>query len=142
VPVAAEAAPADNDKVSRLGQICARAGEPIRGPRRCTPLHPPTLRWIDLVVRPPGRGPDFVGKSYAGEAAIPQLCNYALGVLDKASGTFKVVPIAGNKVCGSSCCTKISIFSLRKKIQFQMGIKTVLVHLNLKKTILILCTAI
>jgi hypothetical protein len=27
-----EAAPADNDKVGRLGQICTRAGEPIHGP--------------------------------------------------------------------------------------------------------------
>jgi DNA-directed RNA polymerase I subunit RPA49 len=80
--------------------------------------------WIDLVVRPPGKGPDFVGKSYAGEAAIPQLCNYALGVLDKASGTFKVVPIAGNKVYGSSCCTKISnIFRSRKRYSLKWGLK-------------------
>ncbi|KAL6890106.1 hypothetical protein ACP4OV_008869 [Aristida adscensionis] len=54
--------------------------------------------WVDLVVRSPGRGPDFVGRSYAGEAASPQLCGYALGVLDKASGKLKVVPIAGNKI--------------------------------------------
>ncbi|KAK3119117.1 hypothetical protein QOZ80_9BG0714290 [Eleusine coracana subsp. coracana] len=53
---------------------------------------------VDLVVRSPGGGPDFVGKSYEGEAAMPQLCNYALGVLDKASGTLKVVPIACDKI--------------------------------------------
>ncbi|PAN43388.1 hypothetical protein PAHAL_8G232400 [Panicum hallii] len=54
--------------------------------------------WVDLVVRSPGGGPDFVGRSYAGEAATPQLCEYALGVLDKASGTLRVVPIAANKI--------------------------------------------
>ncbi|KAG8095878.1 hypothetical protein GUJ93_ZPchr0013g34699 [Zizania palustris] len=30
--------------------------------------------------------------------AVPQLSSYALGVLDKASGTLKIVPIAANKV--------------------------------------------
>ncbi|KAL6654186.1 hypothetical protein ACP70R_007651 [Stipagrostis hirtigluma subsp. patula] len=54
--------------------------------------------WVDLVVRSPGGGPDFVGRSYAGEAAAPQLCGYALGVLDKASGKLKVVPITANKI--------------------------------------------
>ncbi|CAN6373028.1 unnamed protein product [Urochloa humidicola] len=54
--------------------------------------------WVDLVVKSPGGGPDFVGRSYAGEAATPQLCEYALGVLDKASGTLRVVPIAANKI--------------------------------------------
>ncbi|KAK3120522.1 hypothetical protein QOZ80_9AG0689320 [Eleusine coracana subsp. coracana] len=54
--------------------------------------------WVDLVVRSAGGGPDFVGKSYEGEAALPQLCNYALGVLDKASGILKVVPIACDKI--------------------------------------------
>uniref|UniRef100_K3ZI54 DNA-directed RNA polymerase I subunit rpa49 n=1 Tax=Setaria italica TaxID=4555 RepID=K3ZI54_SETIT len=54
--------------------------------------------WVDLVVGSSGGGPDFVGRSYAGEAATPQLCEYALGVLDKASGTLRVVPIAANKI--------------------------------------------
>ncbi|CAO2144774.1 unnamed protein product [Urochloa humidicola] len=54
--------------------------------------------WVDLVVKSPSGGPDFVGRSYAGEAATPQLCEYALGVLDKASGTLRVVPIAANKI--------------------------------------------
>ena len=53
---------------------------------------------VELVVSAPGKGPDFVGRSYAGEAAARQLCGYALGVLDKASGTLKIVPIAANKV--------------------------------------------
>jgi DNA-directed RNA polymerase I subunit RPA49 len=57
---------------------------------------------VDLVVRGPGGGPDLVSKSYTGEAAMPQLCNYVLGVLDKASGTLKVVPIDGDKVYASS----------------------------------------
>jgi DNA-directed RNA polymerase I subunit RPA49 len=69
--------------------------------------HPPSGRLfrhekhhnrIELVVSARGKGPDFVGRSYAGEAAAPQLCGYALGVLDKASGTLKIVPIASNKV--------------------------------------------
>jgi DNA-directed RNA polymerase I subunit RPA49 len=69
--------------------------------------HPPSARLfrhdkhhnrVELVVSAPGKGPDFVGRSYAGEAAAPQLCGYALGVLDKASGTLKIVPIASNKV--------------------------------------------
>ncbi|KAF8673362.1 hypothetical protein HU200_048922 [Digitaria exilis] len=54
--------------------------------------------WVDLVVGSSKKGPDFVGRSYAGEAATPQLCEYALGVLDKASGTLRVVPIAANKI--------------------------------------------
>ncbi|CAD6256167.1 unnamed protein product [Miscanthus lutarioriparius] len=37
--------------------------------------------WVDLVVRSPGGGPDFVGRSYAG-----------------ASGTLRVVPIAAKKI--------------------------------------------
>ncbi|KQJ87822.1 DNA-directed RNA polymerase I subunit rpa49 [Brachypodium distachyon] len=53
---------------------------------------------VDLVVSAPGGGLDFVGRSYAGETAAPHLCGYALGVLDKASGTLKVVPIAANKI--------------------------------------------
>jgi DNA-directed RNA polymerase I subunit RPA49 len=54
---------------------------------------------MDLVVSPSGSNLDFVGKSYAGEAAAPQICTYALGVLDKESQTLKIVPIAANKVC-------------------------------------------
>jgi hypothetical protein len=57
VAVAAEAAPADNDKVSRLGQICARAGEPIRGP---LPVHSaaPTDAPLDRPRCPaPRQGP-------------------------------------------------------------------------------------
>ncbi|XP_015698036.1 DNA-directed RNA polymerase I subunit rpa49 [Oryza brachyantha] len=53
---------------------------------------------IELVVGAPGGGPDFVGRSFAGEAVLPQHTGYALGVLDKASGTLKVVPIASNKI--------------------------------------------
>lgn len=68
--------------------------------------------WVDLVVGSSKKGPDFVGRSYAGEAATPQLCEYALGVLDKASGTLRVVPIAANKVSTrlTSDYTKILIF--------------------------------
>lgn len=54
---------------------------------------------MELVVSPSGSNLEFVGKSYAGEAATPQICTYALGVLDKESQTLKIVPIAANKVC-------------------------------------------
>ncbi|GER52365.1 DNA-directed RNA polymerase I subunit rpa49 [Striga asiatica] len=41
---------------------------------------------------------NFVGTNYSGEATTPQLCNYALGVLDKETGILKMVPIAGNRI--------------------------------------------
>ncbi|OEL24277.1 hypothetical protein BAE44_0014701 [Dichanthelium oligosanthes] len=75
----------------------AEAGEES-APRARLFRHEKHPTWVDLVVRTPGRGPDFIGRSYAGEAATPQLCEYALGVLDKASGTLRVVPIAANKI--------------------------------------------
>ncbi|OAY81587.1 DNA-directed RNA polymerase I subunit rpa49 [Ananas comosus] len=53
---------------------------------------------LELVVSPRGSAVEFVGRSYAGEAAAPQLCTYALGVLDKATQTLKIVPIAANKI--------------------------------------------
>lgn len=54
---------------------------------------------MELIVSPSESNLEFVGKSYAGEAAAPQICTYALGVLDKESQTLKIVPIAANKVC-------------------------------------------
>ncbi|XAR49912.1 hypothetical protein NMG60_11004095 [Bertholletia excelsa] len=53
---------------------------------------------LQLVVSPNGSQVDFVGTSYAGEAAAPQVCTYGLGVLDKESQTLKIVPIASNKI--------------------------------------------
>ncbi|KAG4949324.1 hypothetical protein AAZX31_15G157500 [Glycine max] len=53
---------------------------------------------LELVVRPPRSSVEFVGTSYAGEAAARHRAKYALGVLDKEAGTLKVVPIAGNKI--------------------------------------------
>ncbi|KAG6493673.1 hypothetical protein ZIOFF_048666 [Zingiber officinale] len=53
---------------------------------------------LELVVSPSDSSVDFVGRSYAGEAAVPQICNYAVGVLDKESQTLKIVPIASNKI--------------------------------------------
>ncbi|XP_020673335.1 DNA-directed RNA polymerase I subunit rpa49 isoform X3 [Dendrobium catenatum] len=52
---------------------------------------------LELVVRPDDCNVEFVGKSYAGEAALPQLCTYALGVVDKETQTLKIFPIAANK---------------------------------------------
>ncbi|KAI9161308.1 hypothetical protein LWI28_016217 [Acer negundo] len=53
---------------------------------------------LELVVSPAGSGVDFVGTSYSGEAIAPQLCQYAVGVLDKKGQTLKIVPIASNKI--------------------------------------------
>lgn len=49
-------------------------------------------------MSPNGSNVEFVGNSYKGEAMAAQLCTYALGVLDKATQTLKIMPIAGNKV--------------------------------------------
>uniref|UniRef100_A0A0E0MH71 phosphatidate phosphatase n=1 Tax=Oryza punctata TaxID=4537 RepID=A0A0E0MH71_ORYPU len=59
--------------------------------------HPSRIELVVGAAPGGGGGPDFVGRSYAGEAVLPQLTGYALGVLDKASGTLKIVPIAANK---------------------------------------------
>lgn len=58
---------------------------------------------LELVVRPRmGDGSasnvEFVGTSYTGEAAKPQVCTYALGILDKEKQSLRIVPIAANKV--------------------------------------------
>ncbi|XVF51984.1 hypothetical protein PTKIN_Ptkin04bG0228500 [Pterospermum kingtungense] len=53
---------------------------------------------LQVVVSPSGSNVDFVGSSYSGEAAAPQVCRYSLGVLDKETGTLKIVPIASNKI--------------------------------------------
>ncbi|XP_073145824.1 DNA-directed RNA polymerase I subunit rpa49 [Henckelia pumila] len=53
---------------------------------------------MQLVVREDGSQVNFVGTNYTGEATTPQLCNYALGVLDKETGVLKIVPIAANRI--------------------------------------------
>ncbi|XP_019193261.1 PREDICTED: DNA-directed RNA polymerase I subunit rpa49 [Ipomoea nil] len=53
---------------------------------------------LQLAVSQNDSPVDFVGTNYSGEATAPQLCNYAIGVLDKETQTLKIVPIAGNKV--------------------------------------------
>ncbi|CAL5377243.1 unnamed protein product [Camellia sinensis] len=61
--------------------------------------HENRTKRLQLVVSPNGSQVNFVGTNYSGEATAPQLCNYALGVLDKESQTLKIVPIASNKIC-------------------------------------------
>ncbi|KAK9149236.1 hypothetical protein Scep_007993 [Stephania cephalantha] len=53
---------------------------------------------MQLVVSPNGSKVDFVGSNHSGEAAVAQVCTYALGVLDKETHTLKIVPIASNKI--------------------------------------------
>ncbi|KAM1016831.1 DNA-directed RNA polymerase I subunit rpa49-like [Malus sylvestris] len=53
---------------------------------------------VELVVHPDGTSVDFVGTSYTGAATSDQYCNYALGVLDKATQTLKITPIVSNKI--------------------------------------------
>ncbi|GMJ16067.1 hypothetical protein like AT3G13940 [Hibiscus trionum] len=53
---------------------------------------------LQVVVSPGGSNLDFVGSSYTGEAAAPQVCRYSLGVLDKEAGTLKIIPVATNKI--------------------------------------------
>ncbi|KAI8536064.1 hypothetical protein RHMOL_Rhmol10G0226900 [Rhododendron molle] len=61
--------------------------------------HEKWTKRLQLVVSPSkGSQVDFVGTNYSGEATAPQLCTYALGVLDKQLQTLKIVPIASNKI--------------------------------------------
>ncbi|KAF7129714.1 hypothetical protein RHSIM_Rhsim10G0150900 [Rhododendron simsii] len=61
--------------------------------------HEKWTKRLQLVVSPNnGSQVDFVGTNYSGEATAPQLCTYALGVLDKQLQTLKIVPIASNKL--------------------------------------------
>lgn len=67
---------------------------------------------FQVVVNPSGSDVNFVGTNYSGEAASPQLCTYALGVLDKDTQTLKILPITANKIfrlepkCGGSDATE------------------------------------
>ncbi|KAK6128043.1 hypothetical protein DH2020_038207 [Rehmannia glutinosa] len=53
---------------------------------------------MQVVVGVSGSQVNFVGTNYSGEATTPQLCNYALGVLDKETGVLKMLPIAANRI--------------------------------------------
>ncbi|BBG98826.1 DNA-binding protein [Prunus dulcis] len=55
-------------------------------------------RRLQIVVTPNGTNVDFVGTNYTGEATTGQSCNFALGVLDKATQTLKILPVASNKI--------------------------------------------
>ncbi|KAL0441379.1 UNVERIFIED_CONTAM: hypothetical protein Sradi_0076800 [Sesamum radiatum] len=52
---------------------------------------------MQVVVGVNGSQVNFVGSNYFGEATTPQLCNYALGVLDKETRVLTMVPIAANR---------------------------------------------
>ncbi|KAL3623530.1 hypothetical protein CASFOL_032346 [Castilleja foliolosa] len=53
---------------------------------------------MQVVVGASGSLVNFVGTNYSGETTTPQLCSYALGVLDKETGVLKMVPIAANRI--------------------------------------------
>ncbi|KAG8065155.1 hypothetical protein GUJ93_ZPchr0004g38954 [Zizania palustris] len=78
-----------------MAAAAASRGEPPRSQLFRHTRHP---TFLELVVGAPGGGLDFVGRSYVSEAVVPRLSSYALDVLDKASSTLKIVPIAANKV--------------------------------------------
>ncbi|KAK2983269.1 hypothetical protein RJ640_009283, partial [Escallonia rubra] len=60
--------------------------------------HPKRGTRSELVVTPNGSQVNFVGTNYSGEGTAPQICQYGLAVLDKATHTLKIVPIVANKV--------------------------------------------
>lgn len=79
---------ADEEAVQEQKSIRARVYRNKNKPNR-----------MQLVVSPTGSNVDFVGTNYLGEAtAGKQHCTYALGVLDKATQSLKIVPIAANMV--------------------------------------------
>ncbi|KAI3524983.1 hypothetical protein L1887_03654 [Cichorium endivia] len=54
---------------------------------------------LQLVVTPnQSSRMNFIGTNYSGEGAVPQVCSYALGVLDKQTQTLKIVQIEANKI--------------------------------------------
>ncbi|KAK1416905.1 hypothetical protein QVD17_26024 [Tagetes erecta] len=54
---------------------------------------------LQVVVSPSqSSSVNFVGTNYSGEATAPQMCSYALGVLDKQTQTLKIVQIEANKI--------------------------------------------
>ncbi|KAK3037824.1 hypothetical protein RJ639_031865 [Escallonia herrerae] len=57
--------------------------------------HPKRGTRSELVVTPNGSQVNFVGTNYSGEGTTPQICQYSLAVLDKATHTLKIV---ANKV--------------------------------------------
>ncbi|XP_058108768.1 uncharacterized protein LOC131251822 isoform X2 [Magnolia sinica] len=52
---------------------------------------------LQVVVSPKESKVEYVGTSFLGEATAPQVCTYALGVLDKETKRLKIVPITANK---------------------------------------------
>ncbi|KAK3034391.1 hypothetical protein RJ639_033662, partial [Escallonia herrerae] len=60
--------------------------------------HPKRGTRSELVVTPNGSQVNFIGTNYSGEGTAPQICQYGLAVLDKATHTLKIVPIVANKV--------------------------------------------
>ncbi|KAK1280505.1 hypothetical protein QJS04_geneDACA019871 [Acorus gramineus] len=105
ISVSTEVVPEKPDRTSPIVGYFASGFDPQKKIRGSSPdvrvlrnRQRPTR--MKVVVKPPGNDKkvEFVGTSFSGEAATPQLCTYALGVLDKESGSLKIVPIAANKI--------------------------------------------
>lgn len=80
-----------------------------------------TSERLELVVSPNGSNVEFVGNSYKGEAMAAQLCTYALGVLDKATQTLKIMPIAGNKILRLEPKLRGSLAADKEHANFENG---------------------
>ncbi|KAL2243214.1 uncharacterized protein LOC105157780 [Sesamum indicum] len=78
-----------DDSDSRPGSVKVYKSANSRNPRN------PRMQ---VVVGVNGSQVNFVGSNYSGEATTPQLCNYALGVLDKETRVLTMVPIAANRI--------------------------------------------
>ncbi|KAM1219189.1 hypothetical protein ACFX2G_047289 [Malus domestica] len=73
------------------------------------------------MVHLDGTNVDFVGISYTGAATSDQYCNYALGVLDKATQILKIVPIVSNKVIALDCSFFVGLISSGYQVGHQLS---------------------
>lgn len=94
--------PTDTDKISPLVGYFPTGFNPFKDSKASSEVNlyqnVKRSNRFQMVVKPNGSEVSFVGTNYSGEAAAPQLCTYALGVLDKETQTLKIVPITSNKI--------------------------------------------
>ncbi|MED6223644.1 hypothetical protein PIB30_076078 [Stylosanthes scabra] len=92
----------ENDKIGPVVGYFPSGFDPTSGGAAATGFHVYRNRRMNkrmqLVVGSPASSVEYVGTSYAGEAAAGHSSMYAIGFFDKEKGTLKVVPIAANKI--------------------------------------------